>query len=108
MINANIFELLGIRTGNITLKDIRVEKWGSDVVIDAIYSYPPEEKPFTLRFQQVRSIQWITVKLDHDDDMAQVLTHDIGQEDYQRTARFATVLAEVVISYGKVVIEKSW
>ena len=104
----NVFQLLDIRTGNIALKDVRVEKWGSEVIVDALYRYPPEEKTFALRFTGVRSIQWITVKLDSDDETAQVLTHDIGEGNYQRTARFATVLAEVVISYGEVVVEKDW
>ncbi|MEQ8675835.1 MAG: hypothetical protein RLP44_06355 [Aggregatilineales bacterium] len=104
----NVFELLDIRTGNIALNDVRVEKWGSVVVVDAVYRYPPEEKAFTLRFTGVRSIQWITVKLNSDADTAQVLTHDIGEGNYQRTARFATVLAEVVISYGEVAVEKDW
>ena len=46
--------------------------------------------------------------MDADDETAQVLTHDIGEGNYQRTARFATVLAEVVISYDSVVVEKDW
>ena len=102
----SVFELLGERTGNVAVDDIRVEKWGGEVVVDCLYRYPPQETPFTLRFQQVRSIQWITVKMDSTDDVAQVLTHDIGEGGYKRTARFAMVQAEVVISYNSVVVEK--
>ena len=108
MKRSNIFDLIDIRTGNIAISGFDIEKWGSEVVVKCLYRYPPDEKLFNLRFKRVRSMQWITVKLDADDDTAQVLTHDIGEGKYQRTARFATVLAEVVISYDEVVVEKDW
>ena len=104
----NIFDMLNIRTGNITLTNIRVEKWGSEIVVECLYRYPPEEKAFALRFKRVRSSQWISVKMDSEDNHAQVLTHDVGEGNYQRTARFATVVAEIVISYDVVEIEKDW
>jgi hypothetical protein len=103
----SVFAMLGKRTGNIAIDDIQVEKWGGEVVVKCLYRYPPEETPFTLRFQQVRSIQWITVKMDSTDDVAQVLTHDIGEGGYKCTARFAMVQAEVVISYDSLTLEKS-
>lgn len=108
MKHSNIFDLIDARTGNIAISGFEMEKWGGEVVVKCLYRYPPEEKPFNLRFKQVRSVQWITVKMDAEDETAQVLTHDIGEGNYQRTARFATVLAEVVISYDSVVVEKDW
>lgn len=104
----NVFQLLEVRTGNLAITSIDTEHWGSEVVVSCLYRYPPEERPFKLRFQKVRNMQWITVKFDQTIDDAQVLTHDIGEGDYQRTARFATVLVEVVISYESVVVEKDW
>lgn len=103
-----VFDLIGERTGNIVITGFDVEKWGGEMVVNCLYRYPPDEKPFKIRFKHVRSIQWITVKMDATEDTAQVLTHDIGEGQYQRTARFATILAEVVISYDSVEIEKDW
>ncbi|MBC7870637.1 MAG: hypothetical protein H7Y09_07335, partial [Chitinophagaceae bacterium] len=42
------------------------------------------------------------------DAEAQLLTHDLGEGNYQRTARFATVVAEIIISYQETEIEKEW
>jgi len=108
---AVIYDLLDVKIGNMAVRRIQPDAWGSMVIVECLYSYPPEEKPFTLIFKNCRAIQWYVLKsadeLKHE-TRAQVMTHDLGQGNYQRTARIATVLMEVIISYGELVVEKAW
>ncbi len=104
----NLFELLELPMGNLAIKNILTSHWGGEVAVEMIYRHPPEEKAFTLRFTGIRSTQWIVIKTDSPDSEAQLLTHDLGEGNYQRTARFATVVAEVIISYAQMTMEKAW
>jgi len=84
-------------------------RWGSEIVVSCIYSYPPEEKPFRLIFKDCRGIEWTVIKGNiSDGEQAQLLTHDLGEGNHQRTARIATVLIELIVSYGELVINKNW
>ncbi len=104
-----IYDLLDLRTGSLTLNAVHVNRWGSEISFDCVYRYPPEEKLFRLVFHNCRGIEWSVVKNDiPEDEPAQVLTHDLGADHYQRPARFATVLAEILITYEKLVLEKDW
>ena len=53
-----IFELLGVRPREILITDIRVKKWGAEVVIDCIYSALDDPKPFLLTFVGCRELNW--------------------------------------------------
>lgn len=106
-----VYDLLGIRIGNLTVAKISLDEWGSAITIDWIYTYPPEEKTFQLIFSDCRAIQWYILKSSaemQDLHTAQVITHDLGQPNYQRTARIATVVLEIIISYGALSVKKDW
>lgn len=100
-----VYRLLGLQPGALEINHIQQSRWGGAVNVLCTYNYPPEQRPFTLRFTRVRSIQWIVINPDAPDTAeTQVLTHDLGLGNYQRTARFASTLAEVIISYEKLEI----
>ncbi len=104
-----VYSLLNVSPGDLTVMQIRLPRWGSIVHIDCIYRYPPEEKPFRLVFTGCRGIEWNVIRTEiGDNEVAQVLTHDLGEAHYQRPARFVTVLAEVVIIYDELMLEKQW
>jgi hypothetical protein len=106
-----IYDLLDVRIGNLAVSNIRQDKWGSTVTVECIYSYPPEEKTFKLVFKNCRAIQWYILKTTAEMEahpVAQVITHDLGQANYQRTARIVTVTVEIIISYEELVVEKDW
>ena len=104
-----IYDLLDLRTGSLTLNTVLVQRWGSQIIFECVYRYPPEEKFFRLVFHNCRGIEWSVIRSDiPEGEPAQVLTHDLGADDYQRPARFATVLAEILITYEKLVVEKDW
>jgi hypothetical protein len=104
-----IYGLLGLQVGNLTLTDTRLTRWGNEVTLSFIYRYPPEEKTFRLIFKRCRGIEWHVVKEGiAEGEQAQLMTHDLGEQNYQRTARIATVLVEIIISYGELAVEKDW
>jgi len=102
---------LGLDPGHIVIEDIAVMEWGSEVIFDCTYEYPPEKKSFRLIFGDCRSIEWF---VQHNGDRArateksQLITHDLGEGNHQRTARIASTIAEVIISYGRLKIERDW
>jgi hypothetical protein len=104
-----IYSLLNLPTGSLAITDVRLTRWGSDIVISCIYRYPPEEKTFRIVFKDCRGIEWNVIK-DRiaEGDEAQMLTHDLGEGKHQHTARIATTLVELIITYGELSIEKDW
>ncbi len=103
-----IHQRLGWQPGNIMVQALRLEQWGSRLVVVALYRHPPLEKRFELIFTDCRGIQWyvqksLTEMRRYSD--TPLLTHDLGEENHQRTARLATTLAEVILSYGTLTIE---
>jgi len=106
-----IHKMLGLDPGNIVLTNYQVEAWGSVVKIDGIYRYPPTEKPFTLVFRDIRSIDVYVQKpfeAVSEIQEAQLMTHDLGEAEYGRTARLASVAVELVISYKTLEVTKNW
>lgn len=104
-----IFDHLGLPTGSLSVNGVQIEQWGSKLVLDCIYRYPPDEKLFRLIFKRCSGLQWSIAQTNPiSSPTAQILTHDLGDPDYQRTARIVTVLFEVIVSYGELVVEKGW
>ncbi|MGB7340240.1 MAG: hypothetical protein WBC91_15185 [Phototrophicaceae bacterium] len=102
---------LGLDPGHITIDDIAVMKWGSEVIVDCTYEYPPTKKQFRLIFSDCLSMEWFIQQNGshtHHTEHPSLLTHDLGGDDYQRTARIASTAVEVIISYGKLKIERDW
>lgn len=104
-----VYGLLNLQVGNLTVTDVQLARWGSEIAVSFIYRYPPEEKTFRLIFKDCRGIEWNVIKGDiTDGEQAQLMTHDLGEGNHQRTARIATTLIELIISYGELVVEKHW
>lgn len=104
-----IYNLLGLPIGNLTVTEIHSARWGSEITFSCIYRYPPEEKTFRLIFKDCRGVEWNVVKGDiAEEEQAQMLTHDLGEGNHRRTARIATTLIEIIISYGELTVEKDW
>jgi len=103
-----IHESLGYEPGNYSVQAITLSEWGSKVVINCTYRHPPAVLGLHIIFEDCRSIEWFvqkdTVDIAHFQE-APLMTHDLGLGFYERTARFATTLAEVLISYRKLKIE---
>ncbi|MEL6525104.1 MAG: hypothetical protein AAFQ07_05275 [Chloroflexota bacterium] len=104
-----IHRVLGLDPGHIVVTDILVDAWGSEVVFDCIYEYPPRKLGFRLIFSDCRSIEWFvqhTGARARDMSVSQLITHDLGAGRHERTARMATVMAELIISYGNLKVER--
>ncbi len=104
-----VYSLLDVSPGDLTVTRVALARWGSEVQVDCVYRYPPEEKPFRLVFTGCRGIEWNVIKGEiGEGEVAQVITHDLGEPHHKRPARFATVLAEVIIIYDTMTLEKDW
>jgi len=104
-------KVLGLSPGNLVIKNYHTELWGSVVKVDCIYRYPPDEKPFTLVFRNVRTMDvYMQKQADRlqQIDEAQLMTHDLGEPDFERTCRLASTAVELIISYQTLEIEKDW
>lgn len=106
-----IHHSLGLDPGHIVINDIAVMEWGSEIIFDCTYEYPPDKKTFRLIFSDCRSIEWF---IQHDGvksrsfEKSQLITHDLGDGNYQRTARIASTVVEIIIAYGRLKIERDW
>ncbi len=103
-----LYDVVDLYPGNLALENIIMEKWGSILHVNIIYRYPPQEKNIDLSFFDVRGIEWNVQRNAHEIELgieAQLLTHDLGQSNYQRTARFASTLVELIFSYRMLKIE---
>lgn len=95
--------------GNLALRAIELSDWGSRITCEIVYRYPPHERFFHLTLSGCRGIEWYISKNSATlttETEAQLLTHDLGANQYQRPARFATTLVEVIVSYERLLVEE--
>jgi len=103
-----LYDVIDLYPGNLALTDITIEKWGSILHVDMMYRYPPQEKSIRISFFDVRGIEWNVQRNTHEIEYgaeAQLLTHDLGESHYERTARFASTMVELIFSYRMIKIE---
>ena len=103
-----IYDVIQLHPGNLAISDIIMEKWGSILHVNVTYRYPPREKHFSFSFFDVRGIEWNVQRNTHDIEEgveAQLLSHDLGESRYERTARFASTMVELIFSYRTLKIE---
>ena len=106
-----IYDVMDLYPGNLALRDIIMEKWGSIISVHIIYRYPPQEEHISLTFHDVRGIEWNVQRNSYEIEEgseAQLITHDLGEGQYQRTARFASTMVELIFSYRLMKIERDW
>jgi len=103
-----LYDVVDLYPGNLTLTDVIMEKWGSILHVNVTYRYPPRQKQINLSFFDVRGIEWNVQRSSHQIEEgaeAQLMTHDLGESRYQRTARFASTMVELIFSYRTMKIE---
>ena len=107
MTNTLLHDKLGLDPGNYVVRGIYPEHWGARITFDILYRYPPLERPIRLVFEDCRSLDWYMQKPTaamQQSNTTPLLTHDLGLPDYVRTARFATTLVEIIVSYRTLTI----
>lgn len=103
-----IYDVIDLYPGNLALTDIGMEKWGSILHVNITYRYPPKTVYISLSFYDVRGIEWNVQRSSHNIEPhaeAQLMTHDLGESRYERTARFASTMVELIFSYRSLKIE---
>lgn len=103
-----LYDVIDLYPGNLALENIIMEKWGSILHVNIMYRYPPQEKNIGISFFDVRGIEWNVQRNAHEievDIEAQLLTHDLGESHYERTARFASTMVELIFSYRMMKIQ---
>lgn len=103
-----LYDVVDLYPGNLTLTDVIMEKWGSILHVNITYRYPPRKKDIHISFFDVRGIEWNVQRNSHQIEEgaeAQLMTHDLGESRYQRTARFASTMVELIFSYRSMKIE---
>lgn len=103
-----LYDVIDLYPGNLAVTDIIMEKWGSILHVNITYRYPPKVVYISLTFDDVRGIEWNVQRNSHEieiDTEAQLLTHDLGESRYGRTARFASTMVELIFSYRALKID---
>jgi len=105
-----IFELLDVEPGKITITNIQITTWGCDVVVECRYEGEGKRQgPFQLLFEDVRSIQWdVHTKADEQDKVSEVAGLFPGQDGHAESAIIYTDIFELTILYGGFTLVKDW
>ena len=97
-----LYDVIDLYPGNLAVTDIIMEKWGSILHVNITYRYPPKSVYIQLTFDDVRGIEWNVQRNSHEIEVgkeAQLMSHDLGESRYGRTARFASTMVELIFSY---------
>lgn len=97
-----IYDLVDLPPGNLVVEDIQLQAWGSELIVRCRHN---RQQPLTLAFHGCRGLEWHVVRLpEREGETAQLITHDLGAGQHQRTARLATTLAEIIVTYDELEI----
>jgi len=102
---SEIFDLLGVEPGVLTINAVQISSWGGEVQLDCTY----ESRAFQLVFEDCRSIQWdVRGHPDERDTRADVIGLLLGEEEHHESAIVVTDTFELVILYGEMLLIKAW
>ncbi len=100
-----IFDLLGVEAGALTIQRVEISLWGTEVQLDCAY----ENDPFQLLFEDVRSIQWdVRGHPDERDEHADIAGIFLGEKDHHEAAIIVTDVCEIAVLYGNLLLVKAW
>ena len=100
-----IFDLLGVDPGELTLSRFSITNWGTEAIADCAY----QERPFQLLFEGVKSIQWDTYEeTDELETLLRVVGLLLGADSHRASALIYTELFELSILYGQMTLIKAW
>ncbi|MBO9309027.1 MAG: hypothetical protein J7551_04495 [Chloroflexi bacterium] len=103
--HTEIFELLGVEVGALTIQRVEISLWGTEVQLDCAY----EGRPFQILFEDVRSLQWdVRGHPDERDEHAELIGIFLGERDHRASAIIVTDVCEIAILYGDMMILKEW
>jgi hypothetical protein len=102
------FELLGVEPGRMTVRDVQVSAWGSEVLISCAYE-GDGPRPFQLLFEECSSIQWdVHGNLDDPDTDAELMGLFLGEEAHREAAIIYAEPFEIAVLYGSFTLIKDW
>jgi hypothetical protein len=103
--HTEIFELLGVEIGALTVQRVEISVWGTEVQLDCAY----EGNPFQILFEDVRSLQWdVRGYPDERDEHADLIGIFLGERDHRGSAIIVTDVCEIAVLYGNMMILKTW
>jgi hypothetical protein len=103
--HTEIFELLGVEVGALTVQRVEISLWGTEVQLDCAY----EGNPFQIVFEDVRSVQWdVRGYPDERDEHADLIGIFLGERDHRESAIIVTDVCEIAVLYGDMMILKEW
>lgn len=97
-----LYDLVDLKPGNLVVQDIDLQDWGSVLVVRVLHN---QQQPVTLTFNGCRGIEWHVIRSPaKSGETVQLIKHDLGRGQHQRTARLVTTVAEVIITYDELAI----
>ncbi len=103
-----IFDLLGVEPGTLSVAGVQINTWGREVLIDCVYE-DGSPRPFQLLFEACSSIQWDVHGEPSDDDRtAELMGLFLGEEEHRTASIVYTDLFELSVLYGSFTLLKEW
>jgi hypothetical protein len=103
-----IFDLLGVEPGTLSVSGVQVNTWGREVLIDCVYD-DGGPRPFQLLFEACSSLQWdVHGEPSDDDHAAELMGLFLGEEENRVASIVYTDLFELSVLYGSFTLLKDW
>ena len=113
MDKVRLIDLLGCQQGgDIQVKSITLDGWGSGLKLDCLYDLSNTITSFTLQLDDCREIQWrVYAHLKHPEDQtlptATFVNLRLGSDNHRKPLHLLTDFFGLTVSYGALRLEKA-
>lgn len=107
----DMVEALKLERGAWLIKQVNIEKWGTEIVIHAIHDpFSTQNTGFQMIFRNCQEFSWDTMHKKYDPRAIEsdVIGFDVYQREQGQEAVIHTDLFELIIKYDELVIQKDW
>ncbi len=104
---ADEYNLLGLGELTSLVTNVKVSRWGAEVLVECLYDPMGDRIPYSLIFKDCREIGWNV----HDEEevgepLADLIGIHLGEDAHRKPAVIHTDIFEIAILYGSFRVEK--
>ncbi|HIK13137.1 MAG TPA: hypothetical protein IGS52_23255 [Oscillatoriaceae cyanobacterium M33_DOE_052] len=101
------YKKLGLGGLTSLVTNIKVSRWGNEVLLELVYDPTEKRIPYSLVFQNCQKIQWEVLHGEDATDIeADLIGIHLGEEGDRKAAVIHTDIFEISLLYGKMKIYK--
>lgn len=104
---ADDYNKLGLGGLTSLVTNLKVSRWGNEVLLELVYDPIEERIPYSLVFYDCQKIQWEVLHGEDSRDIeADLIGIHLGEEGHRKAAVIHTDIFEVSLLYGRMKIYK--